>query len=141
MQIQSVSLNKYTNTKLNNNLKANNKPSFKGELTNDEYYRVLDRLKRVEGEIIQANSFDKLLSTMDALVAKYESMGVRSAAVQVISKEDTEYFLGDKASEYDLSDKVLLCIAVGNRNNSVENMTNIYETATLIMPEKILSDR
>jgi len=78
---------------------------------------------------------------MDALVAKYESMGVRSAAVQVISKEDTEYFLGDKASEYDLSDKVLLCIAVGNRNNSVENMTNIYETATLIMPEKILSDR
>ena len=113
--------------------------SFKGELTSKQYITVLERLKKVNSAVDDRFSTDLLDNIINSMVKRYECLGVKSVALQIISKRDLPYFLGDKASNYDLKDKIGICIAVDDKRGPIESMTNIYDAHVLLAKEDELS--
>ncbi|MBQ8847754.1 MAG: hypothetical protein IJ003_02285 [Candidatus Gastranaerophilales bacterium] len=133
MQISPVRLSNYKN------VKQNNTPSFKGEQSEKTYDIVIERLKKVQPEVHERFSIAELESTMSRMIEKYQSLGVRSVGLQVVNQKDLPKFLGDKVNTYNLQNKVGICVVVGDRFGSVENMTNIYEAHLFIATDEDLN--
>lgn len=127
MQIQA--LGGYYNR---SNLQSSKVPSFNAGLSDRQYDVVLQRLKKVNSEVKPRFSGELLKETMNAIIDRYECLGVKSVAMQIISSKDLPEFLGAEALKYDLKDKIGICVAVGNKNAPIEDMTNIYDAVTLL---------
>ena len=140
MRISPINTNIYTKrTNTLNNTKQTT-PAFKGEQSNALYKATLDKLKKVNSEIIVGFNPDKLNSCISEMVEKYSCLGTKSVGIQVIGKEDLADFLGDKAKPYNTKDKFGLCVAVGDKFGPVEKMNRIYEAKTFIVSEYELNN-
>lgn len=140
MRISPINTNFYakrTQT-LNNNKQTT--PAFKGEQSNAQYKATLEKLKKVNSEIIVGFNPDKLNNCINEMVDRYSCLGTKSVGLQIIGKEDLVDFLGDKAKPYNTKDKFGLCVAVGDKFGPVENMNRIYEAKTFIVSEYELNN-
>jgi hypothetical protein len=134
MQISAITPN--YNYSVNNNMKRNNvsQPSFQGGLNKFEVDIVLQRLAKVNDEVFESFSMPKLREVMDYLVKRYDCLGIRSCGIQIVGNDDLPKLLGkDAAAKYDLTDKIGLCVAVGDKYGPIEQMTNIYQAKTFLL--------
>lgn len=138
MRISPINTNFYAKrTQTLNNTKQTT-PAFQGEQSNALYKATLEKLKKVNSEIIVGFNPDRLNNCIDEMVKKYSCLGTKSVGIQIIGKEDLSDFLGDKAKSYNTKDKLGLCVAVGDKFGPVEEMSRIYEAKTFIISESEL---
>ncbi|MBE7712432.1 MAG: hypothetical protein E7Z87_01665 [Cyanobacteria bacterium SIG26] len=141
MQIMSIRPN-YTKVNYQRNILAPNSnvktPSFKGVLSNNEYERVMRLIAEKNSEFFTDFSVEKLDKVITSLCDKYQCLGVKSAGLQIISKDDLIRHFGSKVAKYDTKNKMGLAVVVGNKYGPVELMDNIYEAKTFIIkPEEL----
>ena len=133
MQISAIRPN-YTNTNYQNRKNIqNSQPTFKGSLSNQEYQRIMRLIAEKNTEFITDFSLEKLDKVINSLCKKYECLGVKSAGIQVISKNDLVNHFGNSVAKYDTKDKMGLSVVVGNKYGPVGCMDNIYEAKTFIL--------
>ena len=140
MQISAITQN--YNYSVNNNVKRNNisQPSFQGGLNKFEVDIVLQRLAKVNDEVIDKFTPAKLKEVMDYLVQRYECLGTRSCGIQIVGNDDLPKLLGkDAMMKYNTKDKIGLCVAVGDKYGPIEQMTNIYHAKTFLLHPNELS--
>ena len=137
MNVQSI--NNFSYNRIHNQKQKTTTPNFKGALSPNEYKLILGRLKKVKSEVIESFSVDKFKKVIENLTKRYESLGVRSVAIQIISKNDLPEFLGEQEDKVSMADKLGLCVAVGNNNGPIENMTNIYDAKTFLINQEDLA--
>ena len=99
-----------------------------------QYHQVLNRLKNTsKKEVISEFSYPKLRETIECLKNKYSNKGINTCGIQIINNKELTHFLGEQSSEFDLSDKIGLCIAVGDKNAPIEQIGKFYETVTMLV--------
>ncbi len=137
MQISAITPN-YSYSKNTQQKQNVSKTSFQGVLNQIELDIVLKRLAKVNDEVFENFSVQKFKEVMDYLTQRYECLGVKSIAIQVVNNDDLSKLLGKNINNYNTKDKLGLCIAVGDKYGPVEKMTNIYQAKTfLLKPEEL----
>ena len=133
-------LNKDATTPQTINKNRETIPTFKGEQSDALYKATLEKLKKVNSEIIVGYNPDKLNNCIHEMIDRYSCLGTKSVGLQVIGKEELVDFLGDKAKQYNTKNKLGICVAVGDKFGPVENMNRIYEAKTFIVSEYELNN-
>ena len=137
MQISAITPN-YSYSKNTQQKQNVSKTSFQGVLNQIELDIVLKRLAKVNDEVFENFSVQKFKEVMDYLTQRYECLGVKSIAIQVVNNDDLSKLLGKNINNYNTKGKLGLCIAVGDKYGPVEKMTNIYQAKTfLLKPEEL----
>ena len=133
MQISAIAQN--YNCPVNGNIKRNNvsQPAFQAGLNNIETDILLSRLAKVNDEVFESFNMKKLKETMDYLINRYKSLGVKSPGVMIVSNDDLPKLLGKDVNKYNIKGKTGLCVAVGDKNGPLETMTNIYHAKTFLI--------
>ena len=124
-----------------NNVKRNNvsQPSFQGALNKLEVDIVLQRLAKVNDEVIEKFTPAKLREVMEYLVERYECLGTHSCGIQIVNNDDLPKLLGKNIANYNTKDKIGLCVAVGDKYGPIEQMSNIYHAKTFLIHPSELS--
>lgn len=137
MQISAVT-QKFNYSTINNSKQQTPQPSFQGALNQIELDIVLQRLAKVNDEVIEKFDIKKFEEVMDYLTKRYECLGVKSIGLQIVGNDDLPKLLGKNIVNYNTKDKIGLCVAVGDKYGPIEEMTNIYQAKTfLLKPEEL----
>ena len=121
-----------------NRTKATN-PNFKGELNNTQTKKVLKMLQSKLTDVKQINDMSELKPVADGLSRKYSAYGNKSIGAMIIPENELADFIGENASkQYNLNDKIGLCVAAGDVYGPVENWNRAFESIALIIPKSSL---
>ena len=137
--IRPYASNNYSN---NNTINCRRKnvtaPSFQAAVGVSEMDRILKMLAPKNVAVYDGNiNMKKITAVMDELIAKYKT---KSAAIQIVSgNRDLTKLLG-KNTQYDLNDKVGLCVAVGNYHGPIERWSEVYEAKTFLVSKNKLDE-
>ena len=135
MYISPVSNNFYKSAYAN---RSNNlHPNFKGSLSDTETKRVLEMLKPVVTDIKTCNSIFELKTISDNLIKKYSRLNIDSIGMMVINNKDLTSFSQGRISQNETTDKIGLCIAVGNKYGPIEIWDTAYEANLILLPKKL----
>lgn len=110
-------------------------PAFNGALSNAEMERVLKLLANKNTAVFDNFNIEKLNQTLESLLKKYESLGIRSIGLQIVPNEDLPKLLGKDFAKYNTKGKIGICAAVGDKCAPIEKMNNIYEARTFLVKE------
>lgn len=117
--------------------KTSSQPNFQGALNQPEMNRVVKMLAAKNTEIIEKLTLEpKFINKIAAdLTKKYKT---RSVGLQVITGQDLANFLGNNTAKHNPTNKVGLCIAVGDKFGPIERWNQVYEAKTILIPESTL---
>lgn len=115
-------------------VKTSSQPNFQGGLNQSEMNRVIKMLAEKNTGIIEKLSIEPefINKIATGFIEKYRT---RSVGLQIISGQDLVKFLGNNTVKHNPTNKVGLCIAVGDKFGPIESWNQVYEAKTVLIPE------
>ena len=114
------------------------KPNFKGGLNDTETKNTLNMLKTSVSGVVDCKNIQDLKNVTDKLADKFSNWGIKSVGIMVIPEKDLVSFSNGLVSQKDASEKIGLCVAVGDKNGPVESWAVSYEAKIALLPKKLL---
>lgn len=117
--------------------KTSSQPNFQGALNHSEMNRVVKMLATKNTEIIEKLTLEpKFINKI--ITDLSEKHKTRNVGLQVITGQDLANFLGNNTVKHNPTNKVGLCIAVGDKFGPIERWSQVYEAKTILIPESTL---
>ena len=138
MNISPIMNYSYNNRNYIQKSKKENNISFKAELSNKDFNRVLKMLTSCLTEVKECKNFDEFISIIKKLTDKCNNSEANSIGIMPIVGKELSQLVTEKKVNIDLRDKLGFFIATGDIKGPVETWNKAYESVLAILPKSEL---
>ena len=136
MNINPITSTAYRNTYCSNKSYVTS-PSFRGALNDNSAKRVLEMLKPKISSVKVSSDFADVRTAIDTMIQKWNGVSktTNSVGIMVIPAEEIVDFIAEKGKNIVTSDKVGICVAVGDKYAPIEKWNECYDATVVLIPE------